>query len=388
MFGWVERPWVGQHMNQKRTVAILFGGRSAEHEVSLLSARAILKALDRSRFEPVLIGIDKAGRFQLQDEAPLLETAKDLRQLSLGASHGEVALSPVPDHQPLLAKGTLRPGTTLGPLDVVFPVLHGTYGEDGTIQGLLELAGLPYVGAGVLGSSVGMDKDATKRILRASGLPISDFVTLRYHDFRKNESAVVEAAATMGFPCFIKPANAGSSVGVTKVKAKEDLTAALSHAFTFDNKVLCEQAINAREIEVAVLGNDEPIASIPGEIVVTHPDGFYSYDAKYIDADGSHPEIPADLSPEKLKEIQALAVKTFLALDCAGMARIDFFIDRDTGALYINEINTIPGFTAISMYPKMWEASGIGFQELISRLLDLAVERHQSRKRLKTSVVG
>ena len=373
-------------MKQKRTVAILFGGRSAEHEVSLLSARAIVQALDRTRFEPVLIGIDKEGRFQLQDEAQLVETAKDLRQLSLGASHGEVALSPVPDQQPLLAKGALREGTTLGPIDVVFPVLHGTYGEDGTMQGLLELAGLPYVGAGVLGSSVGMDKDATKRLLRASGLPISDFVTLRYHDFCKNPAQVVEAAASMGFPCFVKPANAGSSVGVSKVTARAALEAALSHAFTFDNKVLCEQAVNAREIEVAVLGNEEPMASIPGEIVVTHPDGFYSYEAKYVDADGSHPEIPARVPPETLREIQDLAVKTFVALDCAGMARIDFFLERETGALYINEINTIPGFTAISMYPKMWEASGIGFQELISRLLDLAVARHESRKRLKTSV--
>jgi D-alanine-D-alanine ligase len=373
-------------VNSKRKVAILFGGRSAEHEVSLLSARAIVKALDRSRFEPILLGIDKQGRFQLQEEVALFETSQDLRQLSLGASHGEVALSPVPDQKPLLAKGDIDPNASLGPIDVVFPVLHGTYGEDGTIQGLLELAGLPYVGAGVLGSSVGMDKDATKRLLKASGLPISDFVTLRYVDFCKNPSAVIEAAASMGFPCFVKPANAGSSVGVSKVKKREDLATALSHAFTFDNKILCEQAVNAREIEVAVLGNEEPIASIPGEIVVTHKDGFYSYEAKYVDADGSHPEIPANLPREKLAEIQELAVKTFLALDCSGMARIDFFIDRDTGALYVNEINTIPGFTAISMYPKMWEASGIGFQELVSRLLDLAVERYESRKRLKTSV--
>jgi D-alanine-D-alanine ligase len=373
-------------MTQKKTVAILFGGRSAEHEVSLLSARAIVKALDRSRFTPVLIGIDKQGRFQLQTEAQLTETSKDLRQLSLGASHGEVALSPVPDQTPLLAKGIISPETPLGPIDVVFPVLHGTYGEDGTVQGLLELAGLPYVGAGVLGSSLGMDKAAMKRVLQASGLPIADFVSLRYIDFCKDPDGSVKAALQMGLPCFVKPANAGSSVGVSKVRSKEEMHTALAHAFEFDNKVLCEKAINAREIEIAVLGNDEPIASTPGEIVVTHKDGFYSYEAKYVDADGSYPEIPARLPQEKLKEIQEIAVKTFIALDCSGMARVDLFLDKDSGAIYINEINTIPGFTAISMYPKMWEASGVGFQELISKLLDLAVERHASRKRLKTDV--
>jgi D-alanine-D-alanine ligase len=372
--------------SKKQNVAILFGGRSAEHEVSLLSARAIVKALDRSRFSPVLIGIDKQGRFQLQSEEQLLETAKDLRQLSLGASHGEVALNPVPDQAPLLQKGALAPDTTLGPIDIVFPVLHGTYGEDGTVQGLLELAGLPYVGAGVLGSSVGMDKAIMKRVLQSSDIPVVDYVMLRHIDFKRDPDGCVNTALQMGLPCFVKPANAGSSVGVSKVKTKEEMHKALSYAFEFDNKILCEKAINAREIEVAVLGNDEPIASIPGEIVVTHQDGFYSYEAKYVDADGSYPEIPAKLPPEKLKEIQEIAVKTFIALDCSGMARVDFFVDKDSGAVYINEINTIPGFTAISMYPKMWEASGLNFQSLISRLLDLAVERHASRKRLKTSV--
>lgn len=363
-----------------RRVAILFGGRSAEHEVSLVSARAILQHLDRSRFTPVLLGIDKQGRFQLQEEAQLAAPPSDLRTLALGDSQGEVILKPAPDQANLLPVGERSPRPdALGHIDVAFPILHGTFGEDGTVQGLLELAGIPYVGAGVLGSAVGMDKDAMKRLLRDAGLPIVDFVTVRQRDYDRDPAAIEARAASLGLPCFVKPANAGSSVGVRKVKSPGELLPAVAHALRFDHKVVIERAVNAREIELAVLGNDDPAVSVPGEIVVTHPDGFYSYEAKYIDATGSHPEIPAALSPAQTAEAQRLALAVFQALDCAGMARVDLFLDRDTHQFYVNEINTIPGFTAISMYPKLWEASGLSFRDLISRLLDLALARHHPR---------
>jgi D-alanine-D-alanine ligase len=372
----------------KRKVAILFGGRSAEHEVSLVSARAILQNLDRSRFEPVLVGIDKAGHFQLQDESQLLpHAAGDLRQLSLGASRGEVVLSPAPEESSLLARAShgLYPSPICA-IDIVFPVLHGTYGEDGTVQGLLELAGLPYVGAGVLGSAVGMDKDAMKRLLRDAGLPVVAFVTVRRSEWTKDAALVAARVSALGWPCFVKPANAGSSVGVHKVNEAPGLEAALEDAFRYDTKVVVERGVNAREIEVAVLGNDEPVASLPGEVVVTHQDGFYSYEAKYIDAGGSHTEIPAQISAEQTERVRDLAVRAFLALDGAGLARVDLFLDRESGELFINEINTLPGFTSISMYPKLWEATGLSFSALVTRLLDLAVERHEARKGLQTSV--
>ncbi|KYF78743.1 D-alanine--D-alanine ligase, partial [Sorangium cellulosum] len=361
----------------KVRVAVLFGGRSAEHEISLLSARFVVEALDRDRFEPVLVGIDKAGRWLLQDEALLLGAARDPRLARLNDAMPEIALDahPGPAGEATLAV----PGGARSPIDVVFPVLHGPTGEDGCVQGLLELAGVPYVGSGVLGSAVGMDKDVMKRLLREAEIPIVPHVSLRRAAWDRDRGACLEQIAALspagsGFgPIFVKPANLGSSVGVRRVTARSEIEAAVEHAFEFDLKIVCEQGIEGvREIECSVLGDDDPIASVPGEIVVGHADGFYSYAAKYIDADGATIRIPADLSPAEANAVQLLALRTFRALEASGMARVDLFLAPDR-SLYVNEINTIPGFTAISMYPKLWEASGIPARELIARLIDLAL---------------
>jgi D-alanine-D-alanine ligase len=364
---------------KKTRVIVLFGGRSAEHEVSLLSARNVVAALDRARFEPVLIGIDREGRWHRESERTLALAAGSPRGLALDAAAPPVAI------EEGLVGGAL--GELAGGADtVVFPVLHGTYGEDGTMQGLLELAGVAYVGAGVLGSAVGMDKDVAKRLLRDAGIPIVDFALVTAAGMRADPAGALAPARALGYPLFVKPANAGSSVGVTRVPAPAALEPAVRAALAFDRKVLLERAVDAREIECAVLGNDEPIASIPGEIIVHHKDGFYSYDAKYVDADGSSWKIPAEIPAATTARVKELAVATFRALELGGMARVDFFLARDTGALYVNEVNTIPGFTAVSMYPKMWEASGLGQQALITRLIELAVERRDARRQLRQSV--
>jgi D-alanine-D-alanine ligase len=359
-------------------VGILFGGRSAEHEVSILSARNVLAALDRNRFDPVLIGIDKSGRWSIQGESHLLESARDPRLVKLNSHGGRVALEPRPTGGELT-----RPE---GPLkvDVIFPVLHGPMGEDGTVQGLLELADVPYVGAGVLGSALGMDKDAMKRLLRDAKVPITEFRTIRKSEFERNSDFACAMAAEVGFPLFTKPANLGSSVGVRRVPDRSGLASALAHAFEFDVKAMAEASAAGREIECSVLGNDDPIASIPGEIVVRHPDGFYSYEAKYVDESGAELVIPAKLDPSQVKAVQAMAIRAFQVLECSGMARVDFFLRTD-GTLLVNEINTIPGFTRISMYPKLWEASGVGQTELVSRLIDFALERHRQKSELKNS---
>lgn len=349
---------------RKTRVVLLFGGRSAEHEVSLLSARNILHALDPARFEPFLIGIDKQGRWR-REFATTLEAAA-------GSPRG-VRLD---ERAAVIDASILRPD------DVVFPVLHGTYGEDGTIQGLLELADVAYVGAGVLGSSVAMDKDVTKRLLREADIPIVEYAVVTAHQFAHDRAACLAKGADLGFPLFCKPANAGSSIGVVRVARAADLPAALQTALRFDSKVLLERAVDAREIECAVLGNDEPAGSIPGEIVLTHRDNFYSYDAKYVDADGAVFQIPADLPPTGLDRVKEVSVAAFRVLELAGMARVDFFLDRKSGALFVNEVNTLPGFTAASGYPKMWEASGLPVRALVSRLIDLAIERHRARRAL------
>ncbi|HET6146818.1 MAG TPA: D-alanine--D-alanine ligase family protein [Polyangia bacterium] len=365
-------------MDGRTRVVILFGGRSAEHEVSILSARNVLAALDRTRFNPILIGIDKQGRWRAQSERLLAGATGDPRQLRLE------------DEAPVVALSTAPSSITevLDRDDVVFPVLHGTYGEDGTVQGLLELADVAYVGAGVLGSAIGMDKDVAKRLLRDAGIPIVDFRVVSAADVRDDPQAAAAQAAALGYPLFVKPANAGSSVGVSKVITPAALVPAMRAALAFDRKVLLERAVDAREIEVAVLGNDHPIASVPGEIVVHHRDGFYSYDAKYVDADGAAWKIPAELPPALAQRIQELAVATFRALELAGMARVDFFVDKTTAQVFVNEVNTIPGFTAISMYPKMWEASGIPIRDLVNRLINLAIERRDARRCLCTTVPG
>jgi len=351
----------------KVRVVLLFGGRSAEHEVSLLSARNVYRALDRRRFEPFLIGIDKQGRWRRESAATLDAATGDPRGVRLD------------DGAPVVDAGVL------GPDDVVFPMLHGTFGEDGTIQGLLELADVAYVGASVLGSAIGMDKDVAKRLLRDAGIPIVDYRLVTARDFHADRGACLGKGDELGFPLFCKPANAGSSVGVSRVARAADLPAALGAALAFDRKVLLEKAIDAREIECAVLGNDEPRASVPGEILLSHRDGFYSYDAKYVDPDGAVFHTPADVPAALAERVRTLSVATFRALELGGMARVDFFLDRRDGALYVNEVNTLPGFTELSGYPKMWAATGLPVGELVSRLLDLAVERRDARRLLKLS---
>jgi D-alanine-D-alanine ligase len=363
-------------MAKRIRVVILFGGRSAEHEVSILSARNVLAALDREQFEPVLIGIDKQGRWRSQSERLLAGASGDPRQLRLEDEAPVVALSTAPSSITQVLEHD----------DVIFPVLHGTYGEDGTVQGLLELADVAYVGAGVLGSAVGMDKDVAKRLLRDAGIPVVDFRVVSAADLHDDPQAAAAHAAALGYPIFVKPANAGSSVGVSKVSSPAGLLPAMRAALAFDRKVLLECGVDAREIEVAVLGNDRPIASVPGEIIVHHRDGFYSYDAKYVDAGGAAWKIPADLPPALAQRIQELAVATFRALELAGMARVDFFVEKTTSQVFVNEVNTIPGFTAISMYPKMWEASGVPVRELVNRLINFAIERRDARRRLSTTV--
>jgi D-alanine-D-alanine ligase len=364
---------------KKTRVIILFGGRSAEHEISLLSARNVLSALDRTRFEPVLVGIDKAGRWHRESERTLAAAAGDPRRVMLDASAPAVGIEDA-----LLAPTPGVPEAVHGD-DVVFPVLHGTFGEDGTVQGALELAGVAYVGAGVLGSAIGMDKDVAKRLLRDAGIPVVDFAVVTAAAFRRDPAAALRALPDLGYPCYVKPANAGSSVGVSRVAGPGDLERAVRAALAFDGKVLVERAVDAREIECAVLGNDDPQASVPGEIVVHHKDGFYSYDAKYVDPDGASWKIPAELPPAVTARVQAQSVAAFRALELAGMARVDFFVTRDLSALYVNEVNTIPGFTAISMYPKMWQASGLTPNALVTRLIELAIERRDLRRALKTT---
>jgi len=356
-------------------VGVLYGGRSGEHEVSVVSAASVFRHLDRSRYDPVPIRIDRDGRWVLGASEPTAISAGEVTSEAGGAEPGG-ALQPA---EPTAA--------VTGGIDVVFPVLHGTYGEDGTVQGLLELANVPYVGSGVLGSAVAMDKALAKTVLAAHDLPVVPSITVRDAEWAAGAAALAtRAAAELGFPVFVKPANLGSSVGVSKAASPERLAAAVTLALEFDSKVLVEAAVpHAREIECAVLGNDDPIASLPGEIVVTHPDGFYSYDAKYLDPSGATTHVPADLSDETTARVQSLSVRAFRALELAGMARVDFFLDGSRNTLYVNEVNTIPGFTAISMYPKMWEATGVPYPELLDRLLQLAIDRHARRQRLRTS---
>jgi len=376
---------------RKLRVAVLFGGRSAEHEISVLSARFVLESLDRERFEPVLVGITKDGRWVRESEAALLAQSRDPRLAQVNAAEAaaelHLAAHPVIPAHESSAQAALLGGEAAEGIDVVFPVLHGPMGEDGTIQGLFRLAEVAFVGSGVLGSAVGMDKDVMKRLFHEAGLPIVPHRTLKRRSFDKNRAAVLAdlQAFAGGEALFVKPANLGSSVGVSKAASSEALGPALDHAFAFDDKVVVERGVpGVREIECGVLGNDEPIASVVGEIVVTHADGFYSYDAKYVDSSGSHTVIPAEISPLEATRVQTLAVQAFEVLGCDGLARVDFFRAAD-GTIYLNEVNTMPGFTAISMYPKLFEASGIGARELVTRLVELGLERAREKRALRTS---
>jgi D-alanine-D-alanine ligase len=370
-------------MAEKLRVGVIFGGQSGEHEVSLVSAQGIMSAMDKERYEIIPIGITKEGRWLTSGEPmKLLQSSPSVPPAGGDTERaGPEARDLVPGGRRDLVPGTREKG--FPQVDVVFPVLHGPYGEDGTVQGLLELANIPYVGAGVLGSALGMDKIAMKAVFRSHGLPVVEYLALKRKDWERDPEAVMEQIEEeLGYPCFIKPANLGSSVGISKVHQRSALAPALELAARYDRRMLAERAVNAREIEVSVLGNDEPIASLPGEIIPCRE--FYDYIAKYID-DRSELVIPADLPSEMTRRIQELAIAAFLAVDCAGMARVDFLLDKDTGELNIGELNTIPGFTPISMYPKLWQASGISYSELIDRLIELALERHADNSRSETS---
>jgi len=362
-------------ISAKIRVGIIFGGKSAEHEVSLQSAKNVIDALDKNKYEAILIGIDKTGKWFLNDESKFLLNVTDPKLIKLNnEKNEEVALAPE-------GKGALTNFKTNKidkKIDIAFPILHGPFGEDGTMQGLLKLSGIPFIGAGVLGSAVGMDKEITKRLLRDAGINIGKFLSGRENYL----PSFKEIVKKIGLPFFVKPANMGSSIGINKVKNEEEFKAAVEEAFKYDRKILFEEFIPGREIECSVLGNDNPIASIPGEIISNHD--FYSYEAKYIDENGALLEIPAKLSQELVNKIQDMSVNVFRALECEGLARVDFFV-TEKNEIFVNEINTMPGFTKISMYPKLWEATGISYSELIDRLIILAMERFNKEQNLQTS---
>jgi D-alanine-D-alanine ligase len=364
-------------VNKRIRVAVIYGGKSSEHEVSLESAKCVLENLDPERFDVLPIAIDKQGAWHAQDIARL--RAERSKALPVDASGREVSLASSD-------KGAVVQGGETRAIDVVFPVMHGPLCEDGSVQGLLELSDVAYVGAGVLGSAICMDKDVAKRLARAAGIPTVDYLCLRKRDLRSDmRPLLAELQRTLGYPLFVKPASLGSSVGVTRVEHERDLEAAVRGAFSFDEKVLIERAVDAREIELAVLEaldpDSGPDVSVPGEI--TPKGAFYSYEHKYLDPDGAALQIPARLEPAVTEEARRIARDAFVALECEGMARIDLFLDRKSGHLLFSEANTIPGFTTISMYPKLWEASGLSYGDLLARLIDLALRRQTRRKALR-----
>ena len=365
---------------EKTKVGIVFGGRSGEHEVSLMSAASIAKAIDHEKYEVVPLYITRQGRW--------LPPAQAQRVLQTGKPEDEgtgVALIGDPTHRGLIRLHSADNVSSNGfesKVDVIFPVLHGTYGEDGTIQGLLELANVPYVGAGVMASAVGMDKEIMKDVFRSKGLPVVEYVMVKRKAVEENLDELCNRIEDrIPYPCFVKPVNLGSSVGISKAKSRSQLQEALKLAAQYDRKILVEAGVNCREIECSVLGNDEPIASEIGEVIPSNE--FYDYEAKYFD-DKTRLLIPADIPDDLRRIVQDMAVQAFLAMDCAGMARVDFFLSKDTNELFLNEINTIPGFTQMSMYPRLWSAAGIDYPELIDRLIWLAMERHQDKNRSKT----
>jgi D-alanine-D-alanine ligase len=359
----------------KMRVGVIFGGRSGEHEVSLRSAESVINAIDKSKYEVVPIGISQEGRWIISGNA----TAMLPRAVMTSNHHEQVAIIGDPTRQGL----TLLDTGVSEPLDVVVPVLHGTYGEDGTIQGLLEMAGVPYVGCGVLASATGMDKIVMKQLFQHAGLNVTSYEWFLRSWWEENPGPVIERiSATLGFPVFVKPANLGSSVGISKADDESELRESINDAARYDRRIIVERAVNGREIEVSILGNERPMASLPGEIITGHE--FYDYEDKYIDS-ASRTEVPADLPRAIIEQIQRDAIQAFQAIDGSGLARVDFFIERDTDRIIINEINTMPGFTSISMYAKLWEASGISYTELIDRLIALALERHRDKSRNLTS---
>jgi len=357
---------------KKLRLGILFGGRSAEHEVSLQSAKNVIEALDKNKYELVLIGIDRSGKWYLNEASHFLLHEDDPAHISLEHGKTELAMIPGASSSQIVP---LDGEKVIDQLDVIFPVLHGPYGEDGTVQGLLRMADIPFVGADVLGSAVSMDKDVMKRLLKEAKIPQAKFQS--YVESEQKRIDIETLRSQVGMPCFVKPANLGSSVGISKVHNEKELMPALEKAFEFDHKIIVEEYIQGREIECSVLGNENPIASLPGEVMPSHE--FYSYEAKYLDQKGASFQIPAALTDQLIKDIQDLAIKTFRILNCEGMARVDFFLKAD-GQVLVNELNSIPGFTKISMYPKLWEVSGISYSELLDRLVELAIDRHKRRK--------
>jgi D-alanine-D-alanine ligase len=358
----------------KLRVGLLFGGRSVEHEVSIASATSILKALDPARYDVSLIGVDREGRWRLGSPELPPEASVD----------GEVVHLPVAEGERGLVSAATGDLAAAGRVDVIFPIVHGRGGEDGTLQGLLEMAGVPYVGSGVLGSALQMDKETSKRLLRTAGLPVLDWVLLRGRqlaDEAEAEAAAERALREIGLPLFVKPANQGSSVGIHKVKTAAELLPALRDAARYDSKLLCERGVEAREIEVALLGNDPIEASVPGEIRTQRE--FYDYEAKYVDED-TELLVPAPLDTTASEHVRGLAVRAMEALEGRGLGRVDFLLDRESGDFYINEVNSLPGFTEVSMYPRLWEASGLPYAALLDRLIELALEQHRERVGLET----
>ncbi len=364
-------------MAQKLRVGVVFGGRSGEHEVSLRSARSIIDAIDKDKYDVVSIGITREGRW-------LVSSAATLPEAVMQSKH-PVALIGDPTNQALVhLSDEGRQVLESERLDVVFPVLHGTYGEDGTIQGLFEMADIAYVGCGVLASSVGMDKVMMKKVFEAHGLPVVPYAYFLRANWEKNPEKILQKLQEqLSFPLFVKPANLGSSVGISKAKNEEQLNEAIVLACRYDRKIIVEQGVNAREFELSVLGNDEPIVSLPGEVIPGAE--FYDYNDKYID-NKTRFEIPAELPEDLIAQMQQLSIKAFQAIDGSGLSRVDLFMDREDGTIYLNEINTLPGFTSISMYPKLWQVSGISYTELIERLIQLALERKADKARNITTI--
>src|SRR5947209_2456189 len=368
---------------KKIRIGLVFGGRSGEHEVSIASAASVMANLDRDKYEIIPIGITKTGSWLLGTEpAKLLAAEQNVQQGKEDSGLEQtraVTLTGDPSLRRLIAvQGNEQLGDK-GSLDVIFPVLHGPYGEDGTLQGLLEMANVAYVGCGVLGSALGMDKEKMKLVFLAVGLPVADYLVYRRHEWERSSEAIMDTVEQrLGYPCFVKPVNLGSSVGVNKAHNREELEHAIRVAAEYDRKILIERNINCRELECAVLGNDEPIASVVGEVIASNE--FYDYNAKYID-NKSQIIIPADIPQAIAQEVRRQSIQAFSALDLSGLARVDFFLEKETDKVYINEVNTLPGFTSISMYPKLWEASGLSYSELLDALIGLAIEHHEDSQR-------
>ena len=367
----------------KLKIGVLYGGRSGEHDVSLCSAASVVAALDKTKYDVVAVGIDRDGRWYVQDK-PEIITDKDFGKILSLKKRGAWLVNHFEEQNKLHLYNLESPGEKVV-VDLIFPVLHGTYGEDGTLQGLLELAMVPYVGVDVAGAAVGMDKDIAKRLLKEAGIPVVPWITVSKSVWGERSGKILrEALAELSLPLFVKPLCTGSSVGVVKVKYRKDLAAAIDYALQFDTRIMIETGIDCREIECAVLGNENPQASLLGEILPQHE--FYSYEAKYLDPEGANTNIPAKVPAKLATAIRKCAVAGYSALNCNSMARVDFFLEKKTGKFYLNEINTLPGFTSISMYPKLWEATGLPYSQLLDRLIELARLRHREKLSVKTTV--